>query len=102
MKKTKTILFSILIALGLTNTLILTISAITGPNQYTIANNLEEYSKLMLGYVPISLVFLALLGYISEKIHKTEHRLNYFILAFVGILPDAVFIIGTFFFAEGH
>lgn len=102
MQKTKTILFIILIALGLTDTLILLINAFSGHNSYTIANNLSDYFKLMLGYIPTSLVILALIGYLIEKILKTEHRLNYFILAFVGILPDSVFIIGTLFFAYAH
>lgn len=95
-------LFGLLILIGIINALIIIIGALTGPNTYTLANNLSGYFDYLLCFVPLGLVTIAIGWWLVDIYLKTEDRLNYFAMAFSGILADAVFVIGTILFSPGH
>ncbi|MBK8367188.1 MAG: hypothetical protein IPL10_07150 [Bacteroidetes bacterium] len=96
----KNILFACLITSGIINALVIVILAITGPNAYTIANNLSNYFNLVLCIIPLILLLITVSWYILDLIIKPEKRINYFALAFCAISADAVFVIGSLLFAE--
>ena len=100
MKKTQ--ISTLLILIGITNTLIIIIGALIGTNNYTIANNLSNYFDYLLCFVPLCLTSVALIWWIIDNYFKTEQRVNYFAIGFAGILADAVFVIGSILFASGH
>jgi hypothetical protein len=95
-------LFGLLILIGIINALVIIIGALTGPNAYTLANNLSGYFDYLLCFVPLGLISIALSWWLVDIYLKTEKRLNYFAIAFSGILADAVFVIGTILFSPGH
>lgn len=99
---TRKYLFGLLTFIGITNALILVVGALTGSNTYTLAHNLSRYYDYLLCYVPLGLVFIALSWWLADIYLKTEKRVNYFVVAFCGILADAVFVIGSTLFASGH
>lgn len=99
---TKRQIFRLLILIGMINALIIIIGAFTGTNAYTIADNLSRYFDLLLCFIPLGLTGISLIWWLVDFLLKTEQRLNYFALAFAGILADAIFVIGTILFASGH
>ena len=88
-------------AVGAINSLTIIISALTGQNAYTIANSLSSYLDIMLCYIPFTIVSIALSWYIVDLYLKPDNKINYFQLAFFGVSADAVFVIGSQYFA-GH
>ncbi len=98
----KNILFSCLVIAGIINALVIIVIAMTGPNAYTLANNLANYFNLVLCIIPLILLSATVIWYLVDLFLKAEKRVNYFALAFCAILADAVFVIGTFFFAVGY
>lgn len=99
---TKKLIFKLLTLIGILNALVIVIGALTSSNTYTLANNLSGYFDYLLCYVPLGLTGIALCWWLVESYLKTEKRLNYFALAFSGILADAVFVIGTILFSPGN
>lgn len=99
---TKKQIFGLLILIGIINAFIIIIGALTSSNTYTLANNLSSYFEYLLCFVPLGLTSIALIWWLVDIYLKTEKRLNYFALAFSGILADAVFVIGTILFSPGH
>ncbi len=98
----KEVIFKILIFIGIVNALTIVVSALIGQNAYTLANNISEYFNIILCYIPLIFISISILWYIIDLYFKVENRVNYFLLAFIGILSDAVFVIGSFIFAENH
>lgn len=97
----KQFLFRILVAIGVINSMIVIVGAINGTNAYIIAPGLRDYFDLILVFVPLALVCIAVAWWFIDKLLKTEERINYLLLAFSGILVDAVFVIGSILFATG-
>ncbi len=98
----KKYLFGLLTLFGIINALIVIIGGLTGSNAYILANNISYYFDYLLCYVPLGLVIIALGWWLTDFYWKTEKRVNYFVIAFCGILADAVFVIGSTLFASGH
>jgi len=94
------ILFWILISLGMLNALTVVISALIGPNSYYIAESISKYFYIILGYVPFSLICIAFVWFLFDKFNKVDLKINYFAIAFFGILSDAIFAIGSIFFIQ--
>lgn len=92
------ILFWLLVSLGILNALIVVISALIGPNAYVIAESISKYFYIVLGYVPFSLICITFAWFLFDKLNNVDSKINYFAIAFFGILSDAVFAIGTIFF----
>jgi hypothetical protein len=89
--------------IGLVNALTIIISALTGQNAYVLANNLPAYLfDTVLCFIPISLTSIAIIWWLIDLYFKPADRVNYIAIAFSGILVDAVFVIGSAFFASGH
>ena len=99
---TRKILSRSLILLGIINALTIIIGALTGPNAYTIANNLHNYFKYLLCFIPLFLASFAFAWWIVDRSQKSKSETNYIAIAFFGIFADAVFVIGTILFASGH
>ena len=99
---TRKLLSRLLILLGIINTLTIIVGALTGPNAYTIANNLTNYLNYLLCIIPLFLVCFAFVWWIVDRSQKSKPKTNYIAIAFAGILGDAVFVIGTILFASGH
>lgn len=93
-------LFWFLIILGLINSLIVIVSSIVGPNAYVLAESISKYFNIILGYVPFFLVCTSLFWFVFDKFNKVDSKINYFAIAFFGILSDAIFAIGTIFFMQ--
>ena len=96
------ILYRTLIFIGFANASAIIFSALTGSNAYTIANSIGPYHNMILCYIPLLLVLISILWYTIDLIIKPIVEINYFLLAFCGISADAVFVIGSHFFAQGH
>jgi hypothetical protein len=95
-------IFRILVFIGIANASTIIISALTGSNAYTIANSIQPYYYIILCYIPLVLVLISIVWYIIDLRIKPTVKINYFLLAFCGISADAVFVIGSHFFAQGH
>lgn len=96
------IIFRILVFIGIANASTIIISALTGSNTYTIANSIQLYNYIILCYIPLVLVLISFFWYLIDLRIKPSIKINYFLLAFYGISADAVFVIGSHFFAQGH
>jgi hypothetical protein len=94
------IIFYFLSALGAINSLTIIVSAVTGPNAYTIANSISQYLDIMICYIPLALTIIALTWYFIDLYLKPDKKVNYFQIAFLGISADAVFVIGSVFFGQ--
>ncbi len=46
------------------------------------------------------LVCTSLFWFVFDKFNKVDSKINYFAIAFFGILSDAIFAIGTIFFMQ--
>ena len=97
----KDLIYKLLICIGIINGLTVIISALTGTNSYTIANNLVHFD-LILCFIPVTLVGVSILWRLIDLFLKTEQRINYYAIAFCGILSDAIFVIGSLLFAKGR
>lgn len=94
----RNILFWILVSLGVLNALIVVVSALIGPNSYFIAESISKYFYIVLAWIPFCLVSVAFLWFLFDKLNKVDTKINYFAIAFFGILSDAIFAIGSIFF----
>lgn len=87
--------------MGVVNASTIILSALTGPNAYVLANNLPGYLfYVVLGYVPLALVSIAFMWWLIDLYRKPVSKINYVAIAFCGILSDAVFVIGSVFYAS--
>ena len=99
---TRKLLSRLLISLGIINSLTIIIGALTGPNAYTIANNLGNFLTYLLCVIPLFLVCFAFVWWMVDRLQKSKLKTNYIAIAFAGILADAVFVIGTILCATDH
>ncbi len=92
------IFFWVLVGLGVLNSLIIVFSALIGENSYIIAESISSYFYIVLGWVPFCIVCTAFVWFVIDKLNKVYSKINYFAIAFFGILSDAIFAIGSIFF----
>lgn len=92
------IFFWVLVGLGVLNSLIIVFSALIGQNSYIIAESISNYFYIVLGWVPFCIVCTAFVWFVIDKLNKVDSKINYFAIAFFGILSDAIFAIGSIFF----
>jgi hypothetical protein len=97
----KFLISKILIAAGVVNTLVVIVAAIFSTNAYIIADSLKDSFVMLLCYIPLSLLTVAFAWWIFDLINNTENKVNHLAIAFSGIMVDAVFVIGSTFFATG-
>lgn len=67
---------------------------------YVIANLPDIYFNSILLYIPLILLAVSLVSFFSIFFLKKRNEWIWFLPAFLAILPDAVFVMGSVFFAQ--
>lgn len=99
MKNKESIVYSVLLLIGILNAMSIVIAAIRGSNEYTIAIGLNKYFNIILLYIPISLLLVTFMWWLIDNIRNSAHKVNYFAIAFCAVLSDTLFVFGTLLFA---
>jgi hypothetical protein len=91
-------LLKVIAMLGIFNLLWLIFLIFATKADYTIVPISETYTGIRLLYLPICLTTASILVFFFDLIRHKEKNWFAFFAAFIALLPDAVFVIGSLWF----
>jgi len=89
-----------IIFIGLANILWLSYYIYTTDDSYVVANIPPSFLKIILVYLPMLLTLIAMVIFFIDLIIYKEKNWRAFLPAFIAIMPDAIFVIGSLYFGQ--
>ena len=94
----KQLILNLVLFAGLANIIWLFYFIYTTEHAYTIANIPLPYLTIILVYLPITLVQIPLIVFVANLFIYKQKNWYAFVPAFVALIPNAIFVIGSLFF----
>lgn len=96
----KKLIQRILLILGILNILWLLYFIFSTERAYVVANIPETLFKPILVYIPALLTIGSISIFFTDLLKYKVKNWSTFLIAFIAILPDAIFVIGSVYFGQ--
>jgi hypothetical protein len=86
--------------IGLVNILWLSYYIYTTEDSYLVANIPPQFLKIILVFLPVLLTLISVVIFFIDLIIYKEKNWHAFLPAFIALIPDARFVIGSLYFGQ--